>query len=206
MIELVLFRILERVIAVLIGGISIYLGYRLFHAVKTAGEGSAEVKLPGNVTVMVSRIAPGVFFALFGAAVVGASLIYPVRYTETESQTAGGPSVRTKDISGIGGGPRFGPEPLSETNELERLRVREHIALLNQLPRLLDPALSEAQRRRVHDKLLAAKLRLAQSVWGEDWGAYEDFRLWAEGGVKKSDSEAFRKAAEFFAYGQERSK
>ena len=85
-------------------------------------------------------------------------------------------------------------------------RVREHIALLNQLPRLLDPALSEAQRRRVHDKLLAAKLRLAQSVWGEDWGAYEDFRLWAEGGVKKSDSEAFRKAAEFFAYGQERSK
>ena len=190
MIELVLFRILERVIAVLIGGISIYLGYRLFHAVKTAGEGSAEVKLPGNVTVMVSRIAPGVFFALFGAAVVGASLIYPVRYTET----------------GIGGGPRFGPEPPRETNELERLRVREHIALLNQLPRLLDPALSEAQRRRVHDKLLAAKLRLAQSVWGEDWGAYEDFRLWAEGGVKKSDSEAFRKAAEFFAYGQERSK
>jgi hypothetical protein len=206
MIELVLFRILERVIAVLIGGISIYLGYRLFHAVKAAGEGSAEVKLPGNVTVMVSRIAPGVFFALFGATVVGASVIYPVRYTETESQMVGGSSVRTKDISGIGGAPRFGTESRRETNEMERLRAREHIALLNQLPRLLDPTLSEAQRRRVHDNLLAAKLYLVQSVWAEDWGAYEDFRSWAEGGAKKGDSEAFRKAAEFFAYGQEGSR
>jgi hypothetical protein len=41
------------------------------------------------------------------------------------------------------------------------------------------------------------------AVWGQDWGHFEDFQLWAEGGGKAIDSDAFRRAAEFFAYGQE---
>ncbi len=77
--EIFIFRIVERVIVVLIGSLSIYLGYRLFHAVKAPGESVAEVKLPGDVTVMLCRIGPGVFFALFGTAVVTASLQHSVR-------------------------------------------------------------------------------------------------------------------------------
>lgn len=213
--ELFVLRILERVIVVVIGGLSIYLGYRLFHAVKATGEGAAEIKLPGDMTVMVSRIAPGVFFALFGAVIVVASLAFPVRYSEEELEMVGGTSIRTKDISGIGTGPQSGsatpvnenlkPErPANEALELERLRVREHIAFFNQLPRMLDPALPEPQRRRVHEKVLATKLRLMKDVWGQDWSPFEDFRLWAEGGAKAGDSEAFHKAAQFFTYGQEK--
>jgi len=214
--ELFLVRALERVLAVVVGGLSIYLGYRLFLAVKATGEGTAEVKLPSDVTVMVSRVGPGVFFALFGAVVIGASLAFPVHYSETELQTLSGVSVRTKDISGIGEKssidptayiPTLGiaskPVPDEEALGRERLRVREHIAFLNQLLRLVNPALSEAQQQRVREKTRAVKLYLMRAVWHHDWGQFEDFQLWAEGGGKAVDSEAFRRAAGFFAHGQE---
>jgi hypothetical protein len=87
--EFLLIRAIERLIAVLVGAFAIYLGYRLFLAVKTTGEGSAQVKLPYDVTVMVSRVGPGVFFALFGSALIGISLSLPVRYNEMESRALG---------------------------------------------------------------------------------------------------------------------
>lgn len=103
--EILVLRALERLIAVAIGGLSIYLGYRLFSAVRATGEGSAEVKLPGDVTVMLSRVAPGVFFALFGALVVGASLVSPMSYSEQASRTAGGQIEQVRSVSGIGSAP-----------------------------------------------------------------------------------------------------
>ncbi|GAB4353922.1 MAG: hypothetical protein Kow0060_04640 [Methylohalobius crimeensis] len=99
--EIFLFRILERMIAVAIGGIAIYLGYRLFYAVDTTGDGRIEVKLPRDLTVMISRIGPGVFFALFGAGVVGVSLAFPVRYSEQKSKI-GSDAYHQREWSGIG--------------------------------------------------------------------------------------------------------
>lgn len=237
-----LLRVLERIVAVVIGGLSIYLGYRLFRAVKATGEGSAEIKLPHDVTVMVSRVGPGVFFALFGAAIVAASLAFPIHYSETDLQTLGGTRMRTQDISGVGPAARTGVAPAvpampvapgavpdaeandlkrrllreldfrgeivtvqEEANDLKRRRVREHVALLNQLLTRLDPSLSEAQRKRVRDRTVAAKLYLMQTVWGPDWGRFEDFQLWAEGGDQAIESEAFRRAVVFFTFGQEES-
>jgi hypothetical protein len=213
--EILLLRILERIIGVVIGGFSIYFGYRLFLAVKATGEGTAEVKLPGDVTVMLCRIGPGVFFALFGTAVVGASLVYPVRYRETE-KVDGTIVKREKEISGVGEERRLDPgngrRPFLRTSpvpteelEAERLRVRGHIDFLNQLPRLLGPAPAKEQKQPVSRKILAAKLHLMRGVWGQDWGEFDDFQQWAEGGPKPSDSETFRKAAQFFEFGQEKS-
>lgn len=214
--ELFLVRALERVIVVIIGGLLIYFGYRLFLAVKATGEGSAEVKLPGDMTVMVSRVGPGVFFALFGSLVIGASFAFPVHYSETELLTLSGQSIRTKEISGIGEHSGIAPttkastldsssraEPSEAAFEVERLRVREHIGSLNQLQRLATTALTEAQKQRVGDKARAVKLYLMHDVWRHDWGQFADFQLWAEGGGKAVDSEAFRRAVDFFAYGQE---
>ena len=71
-------RGIERLVIVLIGGMAIYLGYRLFLAVKAEAEGEAKISLPHDVTVMVSRVGPGVFFALFGSMVVIASLYFSI--------------------------------------------------------------------------------------------------------------------------------
>jgi hypothetical protein len=210
--ELLLLRVVERVIAVIIGGLSIYLGYRLFRAVKATGEGAVEVRLPRDVTVMVSRVAPGVFFALFGAVVVGGSLVSPVHYNESESHPSGGQSSKTREFTGIAEEPSdravtpilsSKPVPNQEALALERLQVRQHIAFLNQLPGLLKPTLPEQQQRRVRENTLATKLYLMHGVWDKDWGRFEDFELWAEGGAKAGDSQAFHRATEFFTYGQE---
>src|SRR5918996_4726813 len=87
--DILLLRGLERLAVVLIGGMAIYLGYRLFLAVKAEASGEAKISLPGDVTVMVSRVGPGVFFALFGSIVVAASLYFSIRYSDPERTYSG---------------------------------------------------------------------------------------------------------------------
>jgi hypothetical protein len=64
--ELMHIRATERLLVVGTGALSIWLGYLLFRAVRATGESDAHIKLPGDVTVMLTRVGPGVFFALFG--------------------------------------------------------------------------------------------------------------------------------------------
>jgi hypothetical protein len=72
--DLLQLRVIERVLAVVVGGMSVYLGYRLFIKLPEQKDSSGKVVLPGGISVFVSRIGPGVFFSLFGAAVVVVSL------------------------------------------------------------------------------------------------------------------------------------
>lgn len=54
-------RDIERIIIVLTAGLSIYLGYRLFHiATKTQGELSAKFDKKYNITL--KDLAPGIYF------------------------------------------------------------------------------------------------------------------------------------------------
>jgi hypothetical protein len=93
------FRALERLVAVMIGGMAIYLGYRLFFTID-GGAGNARVSLPGDVTIMISRVGPGVFFALFGTLVVAASFYYAIKYQEI-SQSARESTIM-RELNGIG--------------------------------------------------------------------------------------------------------
>jgi hypothetical protein len=212
--DLFVVRALERTLAVGVGALAIYLGYRLFLAVKATGEGSAEVKLPADVTVMLSRVGPGVFFALFGALVVGTSFAYPIRYSEAESRTADQVTLRTKEVSGIApsaessAGPgaetgtlRPASVPSGEALEAERLRVSRYIAFVNQTTSLLDPSLSDPQRQRARTEASAAKLHLMRQVWAPDWGEIESFQLWVEGGGPARDTAEFRAAEKYFLAG-----
>ena len=66
----VILRATERLLAVIIGGICVYLGYRLFLRIPEQKEGEGKIEFPGGVSVFVTRVGPGVFFAMFGAAIV----------------------------------------------------------------------------------------------------------------------------------------
>jgi hypothetical protein len=196
-----LFRAIERLLSVVIGGLSIYLGYRLFAAVKATGEGDAQVKLPGDITVMMSRVAPGVFFALFGAVVVAVALGRPVSTSEITRTAAGGASERTSTVSGLGGsaaGPQDSPAELA----VARLRIRDQIMFLNRLDASPDPQTSEQEARAASRHIRDIKLYLMRSVWGADWGDTQDFQLWVEGGAAAADSDAFREARRFYDSGQ----
>ena len=70
-------RMIERLIAVLIGGGAIYLGFQLFKIVPYVKTGEGKFIFPGG-SVHLLRTGPGVFFALFGCAIVYWSFSHPI--------------------------------------------------------------------------------------------------------------------------------
>jgi hypothetical protein len=81
------FRGSERLIIVAAAFVSIWLGYKLF-ALVISNEGSFEGEL-GQWKVKMQRIAPGVFFALFGASVLMFALYSPYTLGNANSQAIG---------------------------------------------------------------------------------------------------------------------
>jgi hypothetical protein len=195
--DILLLRGIERLAIVLIGGLAIYLGYRLFLAVKAEAEGEAKITLPHDVTVMVSRVGPGVFFALFGSLVVVASLYFSIHYSDAERNVV----YSGMAPAGVSAATVAAAAPPREALELERLRLRQEIEFLNRLPALLAAGLSEGQGGAVARHLREIKLRLMSTVWADDWADPASFRLWAEGGAVADDSEAFRSARTFYDAG-----
>ena len=71
----VLTRAAERMLLVLVGALAIYLGYSLFlrmpNAAKGRQDGEGKIELPGGVSIFLTRVGPGIFFALVGIAGIG---------------------------------------------------------------------------------------------------------------------------------------
>jgi hypothetical protein len=213
--DLFALRGLERLAAVVIGGMAIYLGYRLFQAIPgQGGEGEARISLPGDGSIMISRVGPGVFFALFGTLVVAGSLYFAIKHDETTRSTVEG-LIRTRTLSGIGspvGEATVRRRSVAMTEEvaadpqaldLDRINLRRQIEFLNQAPRILGGGLDAPQRERAERHLRDIKLRLMQTVWGSDWGDPMEFRDWAEGGPEPRDPESFGLAKTFYSAGVE---
>src|SRR4029079_1628077 len=72
-------RHLERLVIALSGALAIWLGYRLFLSMPLAEKGTGRLPLPGVISIFMSRVGPGVFFALFGAGVLAYGLHQEVR-------------------------------------------------------------------------------------------------------------------------------
>ena len=103
-------RHLERLLIVCSGMLSIWLGYRLFLAMPAGARGDGEIKLPGGISIFLSRVGPGVFFALFGAVVVAYALQNAVKINSStplsETVAASTPpkaAAETFAYSGIAG-------------------------------------------------------------------------------------------------------
>jgi hypothetical protein len=203
--DILLMRGIERLAIVLIGGMAIYLGYRLFLAVKAEAEGEARITLPHDVTVMVSRVGPGVFFALFGSMVVVASLYFSIRYSDAGRDVVYS-GMAPAGLSAAGETAGAVPTAAAASDEalaLARLRLRQEIEFLNRLPGLLGPGLSEGQRETAAGHVREIKLRLMASVWADDWSDPDSFRLWAEGGAAAEGGDAFGSARAFYQTGAE---
>ena len=174
-------RGLERLLVIAAGALAIFLGYRLFLRMPERREGEGKFELPGGISIYVSRVGPGVFFALFGAAVVGLSFHFPLVITETAAPLAAGApaQVLSRSRSYLGGAAEAG-QPINL--EAARLRVRDHIGLLNGLPGALRADLTEAERQALARGLRNAKLDMIEAVWG-DWGDWPAFADWVRRGA-----------------------
>jgi hypothetical protein len=174
---------LERIVAVLLGGLAVFYGYKLFLTLPTKTESNGEIRLPG-MSVMLAKAGPGLFFVAFGALVIITSLFRPV-------------AIKNGDIdySGVAEKPPAAkprPEPKGKRAGTEQEIVRTQLAVqsLNCMARLAS----------VHAKTLGgdfqqsareSKLALLGLVWqADEWGSYSDFEQWATGRAAATKSAA----------------
>jgi hypothetical protein len=199
-------RAVERIVAVIVGCITIYLGYRLFLKVPEQTDSAGKVTLPWDITILLSRVGPGVFFALFGATVVGLSFAKPVQYTEQELATLTQPhrpdtdSVAqtsiTRTLSGAGTALEAGD---TAARERDRAEIRKEMAILNTLPSYLKPDLPAQDRSLLDRALPRIKFKLIQAVWTDAWGNQERFKTWINSPAEPPPS-GIEQVVEIFRY------
>jgi hypothetical protein len=231
-------RAIERILDAVIGGISIYLGYRLFLSVPRRGgdrdrvgrgsrasasadEGasSAEFKLPGDVSIILTRVGPGIFFALFGAAVVVTSLSKGMSY-HREPATGGGAAnpagAGTTDWHGYlasdksaGGATDWsgaiGADKGYATRRLSRDRIvaqrrdlAPQIAALNAIMPALKADIDPGRKADIELAIPAIKRTLMHPAWDADWGDEAAFDEWTSNGANGAAPVGCDQAAKFF--------
>ena len=156
-------RMFERIIAVLIGGFSIYLGYRLFFHLPFEKSHQGELELPG-VKIVLSRVGPGIFFGVFGTLVMYYSLTNPVKKNELDG------FVGAANQSG-----QAGINTTVKSDPQQRSKALTSIEMLNCADRLLADTASESLGIKLSIAIRDAKRALLLSVWDQDnWGQVVD--------------------------------
>ena len=178
-----LMRALERLLAIGSGLLAIYLGFRLFLALPEVEPGAGRVKLPGGISIYLTRVGPGVFFSLFGAVIIALSFYFGVTASETQvpgtSQLAGDARLTTQ--RSFTGAAAEGAD--AEDRQVERATVERMIRDLNRMPALMRADLSPRERDLVQT-LDHSKVRLMREVWdAEAWGDYGAFERWWRAGA-----------------------
>lgn len=184
----------QRILGILIGGMLVYFGYRLFLSLpgkRGRDGGSGEFSLGRSGKLKLSKVGPGVFFAIFGAGLIAYSFAKPMKVNipataANAPNAAAGPNAATapKANKGTVAAASFsyvGAVSAPETDE-DRVRMRsetqEDIIALN---RALDRA-NVSERTQVERAVVRAKVALMEPLWAEDWGELKDFRDWLEKG------------------------
>ncbi len=199
-------RAIERILAVLMGGLSIYLGYRLFLQLPDRTDSAGKIILPGNISIYLSRVGPGIFMALFGAAVVAFSLHNTVTYRETLSGTEaydgrGSTSDETplspgvREYSGIG---ERGAAGTLQSLEVSRAMVKRDIFILNSLSNALRTDLNPEDQVDIELAVPRIKVALLKTVWAEDWGDPEAFEDWVFRSAAEDPPQELEAAAAFY--------
>jgi hypothetical protein len=197
---LLLMRMAERLLGLLAGGLCVVLGYRLFVKLPEKTDSSGKVVLPGGVSIWLSRVGPGIFFALFGAAIVAYSFASTVKVTNEQT----GPSPRASTAT---------------TGEAPAIS-RQEIAAMSD--RSAEPAKGEARRQQLmvlrgtladaaspdRDRLVVglqmAKMLLLRGAWDSAWGDPARFQSWINTGAVPPAPAGMDEPAGLYLAGQTR--
>ncbi|HUF57408.1 MAG TPA: hypothetical protein VMM55_12690 [Thermohalobaculum sp.] len=169
---MILMRALERVSLVLVGALAIYLGYSLFRHMPSINRSEGKLELPGGVSIFLSRIGPGAFFALFGCLMIGYSVTKPV------SLSLPVPEGQAIDFSGIGEAST--PRRLPSGVTLAGLEPEVAVGRLNGFLAEARASLSNPQAEELEQAVRAAKFALMLSQWKPEWGERAAFERWVE--------------------------
>ena len=197
-----LMRALERLLAIGAGLLSIYLGFRLFLALPEVEPGAGRIKLPGGISIYLTRVGPGVFFSLFGSIIIALSFYFGVTASETRGVTAesvAGGTVSTQRSFTGAAADAGASDPQSQ--EVERATVERMIRDLNRVPALMRADLAPRDRD-VVQTLDQTKVRLMREVWNAAaWGDYVVFERWWRAGAGADPPPEIAAAAAVFHAG-----
>jgi hypothetical protein len=199
-----LMRALERLLAIGSGLLAIYLGFRLFLALPEVEPGAGRIKLPGGISIYLTRIGPGVFFSLFGSLIIALSFYFGVAASETQglpaaSQVAGDGQVATQRSFTGAAADAVSADP--QARQVERATVERMIRDLNRMPGLMRADLAPRDRDLVQT-LDHTKVRLMREVWdAEAWGDYGAFELWWRAGAGDDHAPQIAAAVAVFGAG-----
>jgi hypothetical protein len=195
--HLIAMRFAERFLAVIIGGLAIYFGYRLFLSLPQSTDAEGRFKLPWNTSIVLSRVGPGVFFALFGSLIVGCSFFRSIQYRE-------GPPARTVNQGSTPSREFAGSKQLAEGSDAlhdARMLLQRDIAMLNNVPAQLDRKMAPFNRTSVESGIHRIKLELMETVWGSDWGDRGALKEWMESPDDTVPAGINKEAVVFYRYG-----
>jgi hypothetical protein len=191
-------RLIERIVSVAIGGLAIFLGYRLFLKVPTTQDSHGKFTLPWNISIVLTRIGPGVFFALYGAVIVAYALHQTVTYSHERVPAAGASATVAEKQNFRGVGQSLNADPAA------LLRARAQMVFLSQAQRTLSRDASDAEKLAIRTHVTSLKLATMEPIWRrEAWGDPAAFRLWAEAGAADPVPPGLENAAAYFRSGQE---
>jgi hypothetical protein len=208
----IVMRMLERIIAVLIGAFLVYLGYTLFLKLPELRNAEGKINLSDNISIYLSHIGPGAFFALFGSTVVALSIVFGMRLDQRPLAQAepvpisvdnnSQPTTSDQTTISIRG---IGQNSAAEKVDEKKLRdTGRYIALLNGLDKQLNPELPLPDRVDISASIPQIKLALMETIWNsEQWGDWQTFRAWVEdGSIQTPDTQLIKSAAvQFFNNG-----
>jgi hypothetical protein len=186
-------RHLERLVIALSGTLAIWLGYRLFLSMPLAERGTGKLQLPGGISIFISRVGPGVFFALFGAGVLAYGLHQAVQIAVTPPGVAGSPGDRTVAAPAptAAAGLRYSGAQSTQGAPDDRAADRNNVVLLaGTLSRVAEairkqpsPGATPEQRLDWELALADARVRLLATVWDpQNWGSFTEFQRWIRNG------------------------
>ena len=113
---LVLGRVMERILTCLFGGVSLFLGWNLFR-VGILDHQSAALSAHGW-RVDLKRVGPGIFFALFGAAVLAISIHSPLTIEAQKPTPVAAGDVASKINYDIGKDPAIKKQWVASINTI----------------------------------------------------------------------------------------
>ncbi len=174
-------RAAEHLLAAIIGLFAVFFGYRLFLNMPHRREGESKVELPGGVSIYVSRIGPGIFFAVFGTALVAYGVSRPVDYRQAMSNAApsaatpGAPASSSSQRQYSGMMPGGSAAGSSSSAAVPREPVVKTLAVLAAEVSKSPPG---TQRNERQIALREARVSLMQQSWRTEWGNPEVFNRW----------------------------
>jgi hypothetical protein len=183
----------QRILSIVVGGMLIYFGYRLFLSLpgkRRRDSGSGEFSLGRSSKLKLSKVGPGVFFAIFGAGLIAYSFANPMKVNipgaAPNATTTPGATNASTGVVATAGFSYVGAVSAPETDE-DRARMRtetqQDIISLN---RALDGA-NASERPQLERAVVKAKVVLMEPLWADDWGELKDFRDWLAKGGRPPD-------------------